>query len=195
MKLLIKNMVCNRCVRVVREELEKLDLKVSQIDLGYVEIDADPNEALLNNIREALRKDGFEVIENHQTEVVEHIKRLIIDEIHWKKGLKQESQNFSDFLVKKTGFEYSYLSSLFSSLEKTTIEKYIINQKIELTKELLSYGEQNLSEIAWGLGYSSVAYLSNQFKQIVGMTPNDYKKQNFKNRLSLDAVNNVITIT
>ncbi|GGD57112.1 hypothetical protein GCM10011514_21520 [Emticicia aquatilis] len=195
MNLLIKNMVCNRCIRVVREELENLGLTVSKIDLGYVEIDGNPSQVLLNNIRELLKKEGFEIIEDHHTEVVEHIKRLIIDEIHWKKGKKQESQNFSDFLVKKTGFEYSYLSSLFSSLEKTTIEKYIINQKIELTKELLSYGEQNLSEIAWGLGYSSVAYLSNQFKQIVGMTPSDYKKQHFKNRLALDAVNNVTTIS
>lgn len=194
MQLLIKNMVCNRCIRVVREDLENIGLKISKIELGLVDIEANPDKILYKQIQKTLQKSGFELIEDHHIAIVEQVKRLIINEIHWKKGQKPESQNFSDFLVKNTNFEYSYLSSLFSSIEKTTIEKYIIGQKIELTKELLSYGEQNLSEIAWGLGYSSVAYLSNQFKQIVGITPSEYKRQIIKNRMPLDNVNNIVTI-
>ncbi len=194
MQLLIKNMVCNRCVRGVREDLENIGLKVSNIDLGFVEIEGNLDETFYKQVQNLLQKDGFELIENHQSAIVENIKRLIINEIHSGKNEKPLSQNFSDFLVKHIGHEYSYLSTLFSTIEKTTIEKYIIAQKIERTKELLFNGELNLSEIAWNLEYSSVAHLSNQFKQVVGITPSEYKRQKSKNRLPLDGVNKHVTI-
>lgn len=187
-------MVCNRCVRVVREDLENIGLKVSNIDLGFVEIEGNLDETFYKQVQNLLQKDGFELIENHQSAIVENIKRLIINEIHSGKNEKPLSQNFSDFLVKHIGHEYSYLSTLFSTIEKTTIEKYIIAQKIERTKELLFNGELNLSEIAWNLEYSSVAHLSNQFKQVVGITPSEYKRQKSKNRLPLDGVNKHVTI-
>ena len=187
-------MVCDRCVRVVREELENIGLKVSDIGLGFVEIEGDLDDNHYKQVQNLLQGDGFELIENHQLAIVEHIKRLIINEIHSGKNDKPLSQNFSDFLVKNVGHEYSYLSTLFSSIEKTTIEKYIIAQKIERTKELLFNGELSLSEIAWSLEYSSVAHLSNQFKQVVGITPSEYKRQKSKNRLPLDKVNNHVTI-
>ena len=194
MQLLIKNMVCNRCIRVVREDLENIGLKVYDIGLGFAEIEDNLDESHYKQVQILLQKDGFELIENHQLAIVEHIKRLIINEIHSGKNEKSISQNFSDFLVKNVGNEYSYLSTLFSTIEKTTIEKYIILQKIERTKELLFNGELSLSEIAWSLEYSSVAHLSNQFKQIVGITPSEYKRQKTKNRFPLDGVNNYVTI-
>lgn len=181
-------MVCKRCVRVVREDLEHIGLKVSNIGLGFVEIDGNLDEVFYKQVQNLLLRDGFELIENHQAAIVENIKRLIINEIHSQKNEKPISQNFSDFLVKHIGHEYSYLSTLFSTIEKTTIEKYIIAQKIERAKELLFNGELNLSEIAWSLEYSSVAHLSNQFKQVLGITPSEYKRQKVKNRLPLDGV-------
>jgi AraC family transcriptional regulator len=194
MQLLIKNMVCDRCVRVVREDLENVGLKVSNIGLGFVEIEGNLDKIHYKQVQNLLLSGGFELIENHQLAIVEHIKRLIINEIHYSKNEKPLSQNFSDFLVKHIGHEYYYLSTLFSTIEKTTIERYIIAQKIERTKELLFNGELTLSEIAWSLEYSSVAHLSNQFKQVMGITPSEYKRQKSKKRLPLDEVNKDVTI-
>lgn len=194
MQLLIKNMVCNRCVRVVREELEKIGLNVSKVELGIATINLTGNDIQYDLIQNTLQKEGFELIEDHKTSIIEHIKHLIINEIHHNKGEKPTSQNFSDFLVKKIGYEYSYLSNLFSSVEKTTIEKYIIAQKIERTKALLLNGDRSLSEIAWQLDYSSVAHLSNQFKQVEGVSPSEFKRNNQNTRLSIDSVKNHASI-
>ncbi len=194
MQLLIKNMVCNRCVRVVREELEKIGLNVSKVELGIATINLTGENIQYDLIQSTLQKEGFELIEDHKASIIEHIKHLIINEIHHNKAEKPASQNFSDFLVKKIGYEYSYLSNLFSSVEKTTIEKYIIAQKIERTKALLLNGEVNLSEIAWQLDYSSVAHLSNQFKQVEGITPSEFKRNNQNTRLSIDAVKNHVSL-
>ncbi|RYU92844.1 AraC family transcriptional regulator [Emticicia agri] len=194
MQLLIKNMVCNRCVRVVREELEKIGLSVSKVELGMATINLTSDTIQYNLIQNTLQKEGFELIENQKASVIERIKHLIINEIHHNKGEKPASQNFSDFLVKKIGYEYSYLSHLFSSVEKTTIEKYIIAQKIERTKALLLNGEISLSEIAWALDYSSVAHLSNQFKQVEGISPSEFKRNNLNTRLSIDSVKNHVSL-
>jgi len=194
MQLLIKNMVCNRCVRVVREELEKIGLNVSKVELGIATINLTGENIQYDLIQNTLQKEGFELIEDHKASIIERIKHLIINEIHHHKAEKPASQNFSDFLVKKIGYEYSYLSNLFSSVEKTTIEKYIITQKIERTKALLLNGEVNLSEIAWQLDYSSVAHLSNQFKQVEGLTPSEFKRNNQNTRLSIDVVKNHVNL-
>jgi AraC-like DNA-binding protein len=198
MQLLIKNMVCDRCIRVVQEELNNIGLSISNIGLGYVELESNLDEINLALVQKTLHQAGFELINDSRIALVEEIKLLIINEIHSNIHQKLTSENFSDFLVKKLSnthltHEYSFISTLFSSIEKTTIEKYIIAQKIERTKELISYGELSLSEIAWDLGYSSVAYLSNQFKQIVGCSPSEYKKQNLKNRQPIDGINNLVT--
>lgn len=194
MQLLIKNMVCNRCVRVVREELEKIGLNVSKVELGIATINLTADSIQYDLIQNALQKEGFELIEDHKASIIERIKHLIINEIHHNKAEKSASQNFSDFLVKKIGYEYSYLSNLFSSVEKTTLEKYIIAQKIERTKALLLNGEASLSEIAWQLDYSSVGHLSNQFKQVAGITPSDYKRQNLNTRMPIDSVKNHVSL-
>lgn len=188
-------MVCNRCVRVVREELEKIGLSVSKVELGIATLNLTDANFQYELVQNTLQKEGFELIEDHKTTIIERIKHLVINEIHHHVGQKPFSQNFSDFLVKKTGYEYSYLSNLFSSVEKTTIEKYIIAQKIERTKALLLNGEISLSEIAWQLDYSSVAHLSNQFKQVEGTTPSEFKKNNLNTRVSIDSVKNHVSLT
>lgn len=194
MKLLIKNMVCSRCVRVVREDLESIGIKISNTDLGYVELVETATQLQLQAIENTLNNSGFELISDQRLAIIEEIKLLIINEIHSDISLKVSSENFSDFLVKKLNYDYSYLSSIFSAFEKTTIEKYVISQKIERTKELLFNGSLNLSEIAWKLGYSSVAHLSNQFKQIVGITPTEFKNSKSKKRNSIDAPQNLVNL-
>ena len=194
MKLLIKNMVCNRCVRVVREDLESIGIKIAKTDLGYVELVETATQIQLEAIENTLNNSGFELISDQRLALIEEIKLLIINEIHSDISLKVSSENFSDFLVKKLNYDYSYLSSIFSAFEKTTIEKYIIFQKIERTKELLFNGNLNLSEIAWKLGYSSVAHLSNQFKQIVGITPTEFKNSKLKKRNSIDSPQNLVNL-
>lgn len=194
MKLLIKNMVCSRCVRVVREDIEKIGIKVAKTDLGYVELAETVTQIQLKAIEITLNNSGFELISDERLAIIEETKLLIINEIHSDSPLKVSSENFSDFLVKKLNYDYSYLSSSFSTFEKTTIEKYIISQKIERAKELLFNGNLNLSEIAWKLGYSSVAHLSNQFKQIVGITPTEFKNSKLKKRNSIDTLQNHVNL-
>ncbi|GAB3508158.1 hypothetical protein GCM10027442_14170 [Emticicia fontis] len=178
----------------MREELEKIGLSVSKVELGIATINLTGETLQYDLIQNILQKEGFELIEDHKAAIIERIKHLIINEIHHHKDEKPTSQNFSDFLVKKLGYEYSYLSNLFSSVEKTTIEKYIIAQKIERTKALLLNGEISLSEIAWQMDYSSVAHLSNQFKQVEGISPSEFKRNNLNTRLSIDSVKNHVSL-
>lgn len=182
----IKNMVCDRCIKVVTEELEKLDLLINNIKLGEAEISSD-KEIDLGKVKAVLEKNGFELLEDKSFKIIEKIKTIIIDSIHHKKG-KKTHQNYSELISKEIGKDYHYLSTLFSSIENVTIEKYIIHQKIEKVKELLIYDELNLSEIAFQLGYSSVAHLSSQFKQVIGLSPTEFKKQKNRNRSPLDQV-------
>ncbi len=183
----IKNMVCNRCIRVVTEELTKLELQIKTVELGEVVVTDEPGEEKLEQIGNVLIKNGFELIDDRKGQMIDHIKTVIIELIHYQKE-KGEHVNFSDYLSKKIGYDYSYLSNLFSSVEGTTIEKYIIHQKIEKAKELLVYDELTLSEISWQLGYSSVQHLSRQFKKITGLTPSHFKKVKENRRKPLDEI-------
>lgn len=187
MKLHIKNMVCDRCKRVVREELENLGIGLQSVELGEVETAANIEPELLNRVKSTLEASGFELLDDRRLAIVEHIKTLIIEEVQYLKGHKPEQQNFSDYLSEKIGYEYSYLSNLFSSETGQTIEQYIIAQKTEKVKEWLSYNELTLSEMAWRLSYSSPAHLSNQFKKVTGMTPGEFKKSTLA-RITLDKV-------
>lgn len=186
-QLHIKNMVCNRCIKVVKDEFEKLDLKIETIELGKVCISSQLNEAKLSEIREMLDENGFELIDDKKSKLIDRIKTLVINMIHYQKEVSV-SINSSDFISREIGYDYSYLSNLFSSVEGITIEKYIINQKIEKVKELLFYNELTLNEIAIQLGYSSVQHLSNQFKKITGFTPSHFKKLKENKRKPLDEV-------
>jgi AraC-like DNA-binding protein len=188
MKLFIKNMVCDRCIKVVREELDKLDIALSHIELGEIETKSELDAGKLVQVKKMLETNGFELIDDKRSALAENIKTLIIEEVQYLKGHKPAAVNFSDYLSQKTGYEYSYLSSLFSSETGQTIEQYIIAQKVEKIKEWLSYNELSLSEMAWRLSYSSAAHLSNQFKKVTGITPGEFKKGNNIPRKALDQV-------
>ncbi len=188
MKLAIKNMVCDRCIKVVREELEAQGLTVNQIELGSAEIEGELSPEQEKAVKKRLETNGFELLEDLRLVLVEHLKKLVIDEVQHLKGSKPKHQNFSDYLAEKCGYEYSYLSHLFSATTGQTIERYVISQKIEKVKEWLSYGELTLSEIAWRLDYSSAAHLGNQFKKETGQTPGQFKKEAAPGRKALDRV-------
>jgi AraC family transcriptional regulator len=188
MTLTIRNMVCDRCKRVVREELEKLGLTVGRVELGEVDITTFPSAVTLDTVRQTLQANGFDLVDDRKQLLVEHMKVLLINEIQHLKGDRLPTENYSTFLERKLGYEYSYLSGLFSTSEAHTVEKYIIALKIEKVKEWLRYDELTLSEIAWRLGYSSVQHLSNQFRQVTGQTPGQFRKGALVERRSLDSV-------
>ena len=185
-QLNIRNMVCPRCVMVVRETLEGLGHEVHEVELGSAEI-AYSGTLDLEEIDRQLKEYGFELIKGKNQQLVEQIKTLLI---HYVQDLEEneEPPKVSAYLSEKLHQNYSSLSSVFSEQEETTIEKYLIHLKIERVKELLSYGEMTLSEIAWKLNYSSVQYLSNQFKKNVGMSVSEFKKKEEYSRKSFDAI-------
>ncbi len=186
-KIYVKNMVCPRCIKVVREEFTKLGFNVRSVKLGEVEVENELNEQDYQNIDKVLVENGFELIDDKKSRIIDKIKTNIIELVHYHKD-KPEHINLSDYLVEKIGYDYSYLSRVFSEVESITIEKYLIYQKIEKVKELLIYDELTLSEIAWQLGYSSVQHLSNQFKKITGLSPSHFKKVKENKRKFLDQV-------
>jgi AraC-like DNA-binding protein len=185
----VKNMVCPRCIRVVREELEKLGIVVNEITLGEVKVYYDPGVISHETISKTLEANGFELLLDKKARIIEHIKSYIISIIHYDDPGKYEQSNFSDLLEKELNMDYHYLTSLFSSVENITIEQFIILQKIEKAKELVKYGEMTLSEIAYRLGYKSVQHLSNQFKKVTGLTASQFKKMTSNLRKPLDSVN------
>ena len=186
MRIYIKNMVCNRCITAVKQEFEKLKLPVTNISLGEVQLKKEPSEKQLLRLKQNLIVLGFELLDDNKKKLIEKIKNIIIEQVHHSQI--DEQHNFSEILSKKLNKDYSYLSGLFSSVEGVTIEKYIINQKIEKAKELIIYNEMNLSEIAYHLGYSSVAHLSAQFKKVTGLTPTYFKKSGGTYRKTLDSI-------
>lgn len=184
--IFIKNMVCNRCILVVQNELDKLGLAVKSIKLGEVVLKKEPNKEERQQLEEILTPLGFQVIDDRKSRVIEKIKNVIIDLVHHQDN--DTKNNLSEVLSNELNHDYNYLSNLFSEVEGTTIEKYFIAQKIEKVKELLVYDELSLSEIAFRLNYSSVAYLSNQFKKVTGLTPSHFKQIREDKRKPLDEV-------
>ncbi len=171
----IKNMVCNRCIKVVREELEKLGYKIEEIALGEATISSE-NKIDFELINKILTENGFELIDSRQSRLIEKIKVTIIKTIGEMAEGNLKNIQFSELLQESLNLSYQYLSGLFSSSEGITIEKYIILQKVEKVKELIVYDELSLSEISFRLGYSSVQHLSSQFKKVTGLTPSHFKK-------------------
>ncbi len=186
--LYIKNMVCPRCIKVVQEELEKLGVTVLSIVLGEVETAEPRDELPLQIISEVLKENGFELIEDSKSKVIEQIKNEIISAIQQYEKIDLDGINFSKYLSDRLIKDYNYLSSLFSKTEGITIEHYIILQKTEKAKELLKYGEYTLSEIAYQLGYSSVQHLSRQFKNVTGMTASMFKTNINNLRKPIDSI-------
>ena len=184
--IFIKNMVCDRCIMVVQNELEKLGLDAKNIKLGEVILSKEITSLEKENLSKTLEPLGFEVIDDKKGRIIEKIKNIIIDLVHHQDS--DVKTNLSDVLSDKLHHDYNYLSNLFSEVEGTTIEKYFIAQKVEKVKELLVYDELSLSEIANRLNYSSVAYLSNQFKKVTGLTPSNFKQIKEDKRKPLDKV-------
>jgi AraC family transcriptional regulator len=188
MTLYIKNMVCNRCVTAVSGVMERVGLHAEKITLGEVVVQEDNLEKdQLTELDKQLTDLGFERIDDRKGRMVESIKNTVIRKIYQQDELSRKLI-WSGILSEELHYDYNYLSSLFSSLEGTTLEQYIIQQKIERAKELLFYDELTLSQIALRLGYSSVAHLSAQFKKVTGLTPSELKKQKNANRRNLDEI-------
>jgi AraC family transcriptional regulator len=185
--LYIKNMVCDRCILVVRQELDKLKLNYKNIQLGEVELTNQPTDEGIVELKEHLNILGFDLLDDKKTRLVEKIKSSIIQFIQ---GIEAEELNkkLSVLLSEKLKMDYHHISSLFSSIEGVTIEKYVILQRIEKAKELLMYAELSLSEIADKLGYSSVQHLSQQFKKTTGLTPSHFKSLKKNMRTPLDKI-------
>lgn len=179
-------MVCNRCRMVVKNELEQLGLQPLNVQLGEVELAEKPSAEQMAQLKHSLAEVGFELIDSKKGRIIEKIKNVVIELIHHSE--EQTKLKYSEYIAGKLHHDYTYLSKLFSEVEGTTIEQYIIAQKIEKVKELLVYDELSLSEIAWRLGYSSVAHLSAQFKKVTGLTPSFYKDKGMHHRKPLDGV-------
>ncbi|MBP1644625.1 MAG: AraC family transcriptional regulator [Bacteroidetes bacterium] len=184
MKLYIKYMVSIRCKMVVKSELDKLGLHYSVVNLGEVNIYETITEEQRSILKAALLKTGLELMDDKKAILVEKIKNIIIEMVHYSEEVPKT--NFSDFLSLKLNLNYTYLANLFSEVTGITIEHYIINHKIERVKELLIYDELSLTEISYKLNYSSVAHLSNQFKKTTGLTPTFFKKLKDKRRVNLE---------
>ncbi len=186
MKLHIKNMVCPRCILVVKQIFDDLEIAYSQVRLGEVELTDSLPEQLKTNLSRRLEEVGFALIDDRRSRMIDQIKQLVIDKIHHP--LEDVQVKWADLIPDELHYDYKYLSTLFSSVEGITLEQYIIRQKIERVKELMIYDELTLSQIAYKLGYSSVAHLSSQFKKITGMNPSQFKGAVEHNRKGLDDI-------
>lgn len=181
-------MVSNRCKIAVREVLRKMGLHFVVVDLGEVEIMEEVTGESLEHLKAALLDEGFELMDDRKAILIEKIKNVITDMIH--NSDEEININYSDFIVGKLDYDYNYLSTLFSELKGITIQQFIIVHKIERVKELLRYGELNLTEISYKLHYSSVGHLSNQFKKVTGLSPSEFKQLKHHGRRPLEEVGN-----
>jgi AraC-like DNA-binding protein len=177
-------MVTIRCKMVVKSELEKLGLHYKTVELGEAEIMEDMSPEQLDRLRIGLKKSGLELMDDKKSILVEKIKAVIIELVHYND--EQLKINLSDYLTEKLNHNYTYLANLFSEVKGTTIEQFYLEHKIEKVKELLVYDELNLTEIAYRLHYSSIAHLSNQFKKMTGLTPSHFKQLKHKRRHTLE---------
>jgi AraC family transcriptional regulator len=181
-EIAVKNMVCNRCIKVVKDELTKNNITFLHVDLGKIYFIKPLTNQESETLKQILKKEDFELVEDKEAIIVNKIKSLVIKNIHQGKE-KPQHQNFSDYLTSKIGMEYSHISKLFSEIEGNTIEHYIIEQRIERAKEFIIYNELTLSQISYELNYSSPQHLSRQFKQITGITPTAFKKIGIRKKL------------
>jgi AraC-like DNA-binding protein len=177
-------MVCNRCKMAVKSELEKLDITPVSVELGEVELQQDLTPEQKQSFIRSLQALGFDWIDDKKSKTIERIKNIIVELIHHQNN--QLKTNLSDHLSQQLGQDYNILSKLFSEVENTTIEQFVIAQKTEKVKELIMYDELSLSEIANKLNYSSIGHLSNQFKKVTGLTPSYYKQLKINKRNQID---------
>ncbi|WP_104000791.1 helix-turn-helix domain-containing protein [Flavobacterium urumqiense] len=179
-------MVSNRCKMAVKEELKKLGLHFIVVDLGEVEIMENISMIQREQLKKALLDSGLELMDDKKAMLIEKIKNVIIEMVHH--STENIKVNFSDYLSEKMNHDYTYLSNLFSEVQGTTIEQFIISHKTERIKELIIYGELNITEIAWKMNYSSVAHLSSQFKKVTGLSPSHFKQLKDKRRNPIEEI-------
>jgi len=186
LKLYIKYMVSTRCKMAVKDALKKLQLHFIIVDLGEIEI----METLTPEQREQLKIElvgsGLELMDDKRAVLIEKIKNVIVEMIHHSDEMVKV--NFSDYLSEKLNYDYTYLANLFSEVQGTTIEHFVIAHKVERIKELIIYDELNITEIAWKMNYSSVAHLSNQFKKVTGLSPSHFKRLKVKRRSPIEDI-------
>ena len=179
-------MVSNRCKMAVKEELKKLGLHFIVVDLGEVEIMENISMSQREQLKKVLLDSGLELMDDKKSMLIEKIKNVIIEMVHH--STENIKVNFSDYLSEKMNHDYTYLSNLFSEVQGTTIEQFIISHKTERIKELIIYGELNITEIAWKMNYSSVAHLSSQFKKVTGLSPSHFKQLKDKRRNPIEEI-------
>ena len=184
MNLYVKYMVSLRCKMMVKEELKNLGLHYVSVDLGMVEIMEEMTQEQHDLLKKNLLRSGLELLDDKRAILIEKIKNVIIEMIHYSDELP--TTNYSEYISEKLDYDYTYLSNIFSEVKGITIQQFIINHKIERVKELLLYDELNLTEISYRLHYSSVAHLSNQFKKVTGLSPSFYKQLKQKRQGNLE---------
>ena len=185
MEIAVKNMVCSRCIKVVKQVLNSLHINNPDVTLGHIKVENELSKAQYHDLKKALEAEGFALMEDEKLIVVEQVKNLVIDLIY-NKDLTDFHFTLSAYLSDALHKDYGNISQLFSTLENTTIEQFFILQKLERVKEMLVYDHNSLSEIAWKMGYSSVAHLSAQFKKITGFTPSQFKKLKEHKKTSIE---------
>ncbi len=183
-------MVSNRCKLAVKEALRGLGLHFIVVDLGEVEIMENISIEQREELKSALHSSGLELMDDKRAVLIEKIKNAIIEMVHHANENEIVKTNFSDYLSKKLNHDYTYLANLFSEVQGTSIEQFIISHKIERVKELIIYDELSITEIAWKMNYSSVAHLSNQFKKMTGLSPLHFKQLKNKRRSPIEEIGN-----
>ena len=187
MKLFIQNMVSNRCKMVVRDVLEKFGLHIESLNLGEVVISEPSLTAEMRyKLKEDLLKSDLVLIEGKKTILIDRIVKVIVEMVHYTDGFPKEK--YSVYISQRLNHDYNYLSNLFSEIQRTTIDGFIIAHKVERVKELLMHDELIIKELSYKLNYSSVAHLSNQFKKVTGLTPSSFKKQKVKVRKPIESI-------
>lgn len=179
-------MVSNRCKMAVKEVLRKQGLHFIMVDLGQVDIMEDITTEQREQLKIELQSSGLELMEDKKAMLIEKIKNVIVEMVHHTDEVIKV--NFSSFLSEKLNHDYTYMANLFSEVQGTTIEQFIISNKVERIKELIIYGELNITEIAWKMNYSSVAHLSNQFKKVTGLSPSHFKQLKNKRRSPIEEI-------
>lgn len=185
-------MVSSRCKMAVKEVLKTLGLHYIVVDLGEVDIMETISAEQRDELKKALLASGLELMDNKRAMLIEKIKNTIVEMVHHSDEIIKV--NFSDYLSQKLNHDYTYLANLFSEIQGTTIEQFIISHKVERIKELIIYDELNITEIAWKMNYSSVAHLSNQFKKVTGLSPSHFKQLKVKRRSPIEEIGNEINI-
>ena len=182
-------MVSNRCKIMVKDELKKLGLHFVMVNLGEVEIMEDITPEQREQFKVALLESGLELIDDKKAVLIEHIKNVIVEMVHYADEMPKVK--FSNYLSDKLHYDYTYMANLFSCTEGVTLEHFIVLHKIEKVKELIIYDEMNMTEIAWKLQYSSVAHLSNQFKKVTGLSPSHFKQLKVRRRSNIEDIGNI----